>query len=69
MISNSCVDDLKIDKSSLKENPFCKGCVLGKQHSNSFLRNEAIRAKMPGEIFYVDLCAVGLRGLLFLSSS
>ena len=38
----------------LIENPdsLCEGCILGKQHRESFLVGKSIRAKAPLEIFH-----------------
>ena len=55
MISEGSVNDLKILNLD-KDNPFCEGCILGKQHTNPFPKDEAVRAKRPGEIFHADLC-------------
>ena len=55
MITECSVNDLKISDVG-KENPFCEGCILGKQHRNSFPKDEAVRAKNPRELFYADLC-------------
>ncbi|KAL7288383.1 hypothetical protein TKK_0017712 [Trichogramma kaykai] len=55
MIHNNTVNDLVVNKLEEKD-PFCEGCVLGKQHRNSFPKNEATRSKTPGELFHVDLC-------------
>ena len=63
MISSSCVYDLNV--SSLSDvNPFCEGCVRGKQHRNPFPKEGATRAKAPGELIYADL-----NGKMSISSS
>lgn len=36
--------------------PFCEGCAYGKQHRESFPKQGANRAKVPGEVFHADLC-------------
>eukprot|EP00253_Pinus_taeda_P033571 PITA_33571 len=42
----------------LIEKPYslCKGCILGKQHRESFPTGKSIRAKAPLEIVHSDLC-------------
>ena len=39
-----------------KPDILCEGCILGKQHRESFLAGESIRAKAPIEIVHSDLC-------------
>ena len=34
----------------------CEGCILGKQHRESFPSRKSIRAKAPLEIVHSDLC-------------
>lgn len=55
MVSKSAVLDLKVNASATEE-PFCEGCVLGKQHRTPFPKSGARRSDVPGEIFHVDLC-------------
>ena len=55
MISNSCVNDLNVSDLS-NVNPFCEGCVAGKQHRNAFPKQGATRAKGPGNLLHADLC-------------
>lgn len=55
MYKNSVVNNLKIENVA-SQDPFCEGCVLGKQHRNSFPKNEAVRARHRGEVFHADLC-------------
>ncbi|KAI5324387.1 hypothetical protein L3X38_033460 [Prunus dulcis] len=33
----------------------CEGCQFGKQHRNSFLKGQALRASVPLELIHVDL--------------
>jgi len=42
----------------LIEKPYsvCEGCILGKQHRESFPSGKSIRAKAPLEIVHSDLC-------------
>lgn len=49
------VDDLNM-KSPSEEDPFCEGCIYGKQHRSSFPKSGARRATVTGETFHVDLC-------------
>lgn len=53
MFKNSAVNDLKIENVA-SQDPFCEGCILAKQHGNSFPKN--VRARHRGEIFHADLC-------------
>eukprot|EP00253_Pinus_taeda_P018864 PITA_18864 len=39
-----------------KPNNLCEGCILGKQHRESFPSGRNIRAKAPLEIFHSDVC-------------
>lgn len=55
MSNKGVVVDLKIDQTS-ERNPFCEGCIYGKQHRLSFPKSAARRASIAGETFHVDLC-------------
>jgi transposase InsO family protein len=35
---------------------FCEGCILGKQHRLSFLKDERKRQENPGDLIHGDLC-------------
>ena len=39
-----------------KPDNLCEGCILGKQHRESFPAGKSIREKAPLEIVYSDLC-------------
>lgn len=39
-----------------KPDSVCKGCILGKQHKESFPSGKSIREKAPLEIVHLDLC-------------
>eukprot|EP00253_Pinus_taeda_P009530 PITA_09530 len=39
-----------------KPDSLCEGCILGKQHRESFPSGKSIRAKAPLEIIHSDLC-------------
>lgn len=39
-----------------KSDNLCEGCILGKQHRESFPSRKSIRAKSPLEIVHSDLC-------------
>ena len=39
-----------------KPDSLCEGCILGKQHRESFPSGKSIRAKAPLEIVHSDLC-------------
>jgi len=39
-----------------KPGSLCEGCILGKQHRESFPSGKSIRAKAPLEIVHSDLC-------------
>lgn len=39
-----------------KPDNLCEGCILGKQHRESFLSGKSIRAKAPLEIVHSDVC-------------
>ena len=39
-----------------KPDSLCEGCILGKQHRESFPSGKSIRAKTPLEIIHSDLC-------------
>eukprot|EP00253_Pinus_taeda_P031014 PITA_31014 len=39
-----------------KPDSLCEGCILGKQHRESFPTGKSIRAKVPLEIVHLDLC-------------
>lgn len=53
MRDRKTVEDLEFD--SVANDPFCEGCVYGKQHRQPFPRT-ARRSISPGEIFHADLC-------------
>lgn len=56
MYQKGAVKDLKI-KELPNENPFCAGCVYGKQHRLEFPKNnDKIRLSTPGRLFHADLC-------------
>ena len=52
-----------------KSYSLCEGCILGKQHRESFPSGKSIRAKLPLEIIHSDLCgtmqAPSLAGSLY----
>ena len=37
----------------------CEGCLLGKQHRNSFSVGRSKRAKQPLELVHTDICDLG----------
>jgi transposase InsO family protein len=39
-----------------QEDRICDGCLIGKQHRNSFPAEAKYRAKFPLELWHVDLC-------------
>ena len=39
-----------------KPDNLCEGCILGKQHKESFPAGKSIRAKAPLEIVHSDVC-------------
>ena len=39
-----------------KPDSLCEGCILGKQHRESFPSGKCIRAKAPLEIVHSDVC-------------
>ena len=39
-----------------KPDSLCEGCILGKQHRESFTARKCIREKAPLEIFHSDVC-------------
>lgn len=39
-----------------KPDNLCEGCILGKQHRETFPTGKSIRAKTPLEIVHFDLC-------------
>ena len=39
-----------------KPDSLCEGCILGKQHRESFPSEKSIRAKAPLEIVHSDVC-------------
>ena len=39
-----------------KPDSLCEGCILGKQHRESFPSGKSIREKAPLDIFHSDLC-------------
>ena len=39
-----------------KPNSLCEGCILGKQHKESFPAGKSIREKAPLEIVHSDVC-------------
>ena len=39
-----------------KLDSLCEGCILGKQHKESFPSGKSIRAKAPLEIVHLDVC-------------
>eukprot|EP00253_Pinus_taeda_P019173 PITA_19173 len=41
-----------------KPDSLCEGCILGKQHRESFPSGKSIREKAPLEIIHSDLCAL-----------
>lgn len=47
-------EDLQFNDAA-DSNPFCEGCVYGKQHRKSFPKT-ARRSSVSGEIFHADLC-------------
>ena len=55
MKSDEVVEDVKMD-FILKDDPFCEGCVYGKQHRKEFPKGIAKPSNKPGEIFHIDLC-------------
>src|SRR3984885_7718984 len=52
-----------------KPDSLCEGCILGKQHRESFPSSKSIRAKAPLEIIHSDLCgpmqAASLAGIQY----
>ena len=39
-----------------KPNNICEGCILGKQHRETFLEGKSVREKAPLELVHSDLC-------------
>ena len=39
-----------------KPNNICEGCILDKQHKETFLEGKSVRKKAPLEIVHSDLC-------------
>ena len=39
-----------------KPDSLCEGCILGKQHRESFPSGKSIRAKAPLELVHSDVC-------------
>eukprot|EP00253_Pinus_taeda_P033019 PITA_33019 len=48
--------EIKIFTKKEKPDSLCEGCILGKQHRESFPSGKSIRAKAPIEIFHSDVC-------------
>lgn len=55
MHEKKTVEDLYFEYSA-DDNPFCEGCVYGKQHRQPFPKTRARRSLNPGEVFHADLC-------------
>lgn len=55
MSAKEIVKDL-YNENTGDANPFCEGCVYGKQYHFSFPKSGAKRSSKAGEVFYVDLC-------------
>lgn len=55
MCEGNVANDLNITNFQ-EQQPFCEGCAYGKQHRKSFPKSGARRAKIPGEVFHMDLC-------------
>lgn len=48
----------KQDAKGGKEAIFCRGCILGKQHRDSFPKGPRIRETKPGTLIHADTCEV-----------